>query len=55
MSDDRVITQETPELPHPQPNEVEGEKAESKYAHIFADWDLLPPQVIVRRIRRIQE
>lgn len=28
---------------------------ENKYAHIFAQWDLLPPQVMVRRVRHTQE
>lgn len=22
------------------------------YAHMFAEWDLVPPQVVIRRIRR---
>jgi len=25
---------------------------EDRYAHMFADWDLLPPQVLIRRITR---
>lgn len=25
---------------------------EDRYAHMFADWDLLPPQVLVRRVSR---
>lgn len=25
---------------------------ENKYANLFADWDLLPPQVMIRRVRR---
>ena len=25
---------------------------EDKYAHMFADWDLLPPQILIRRVKR---
>ena len=25
---------------------------EDRYAHMFAEWDLLPPQVLIRRINR---
>ena len=25
---------------------------EDRYAHMFAEWDLLPPQVLIRRITR---
>lgn len=28
------------------------EKVVDPYAHMFADWDLLPPQMVIRRIRR---
>ena len=28
------------------------EANEDRYAHMFADWDLLPPQVLIRRINR---
>lgn len=25
---------------------------EDRYAHMFAEWDLLPPQVLIRRVTR---
>ena len=25
---------------------------EDPYAHMFADWDLVPPQMVIRRVRR---
>lgn len=30
---------------------VEQEKSDP-YAHMFAEWDLVPPQVVIRRIHR---
>lgn len=30
---------------------VESEKSDA-YAHMFAEWDLVPPQVAIRRVRR---
>lgn len=33
-------------------NKVTKETPEDRYAHMFADWDLLPPQVLIRRVSR---
>lgn len=27
----------------------------NRYAHTFADWDLVPPQVVIRRVSRIKK
>ena len=27
-------------------------ETDERYAHMFADWDLLPPQVLIRRVKR---
>lgn len=32
--------------------EKETEKAADPYAHMFAEWDLVPPQMVIRRVRR---
>ncbi len=29
-----------------------GQGKSDPYAHMFAEWDLVPPQVVIRRIRR---
>lgn len=29
-----------------------GNDPADRYAHMFADWDLLPPQVLIRRVSR---
>ncbi len=34
-----------------QPQERKTAEADP-YAHMFADWDLVPPQLLIRRIRR---
>lgn len=28
------------------------EQEVEQYAHMFAEWDLVPPQMVIRRIRR---
>lgn len=33
-------------------NKAMKETPEDRYAHMFADWDLLPPQVLIRRVSR---
>ena len=33
-------------------NNIADTDAEDRYAHMFADWDLLPPQILVRRVNR---
>lgn len=33
-------------------NKAAKENPEDRYAHMFADWDLLPPQVLIRRVSR---
>ena len=32
--------------------EKKTEKVVDPYAHMFAEWDLVPPQMVIRRIRR---
>lgn len=32
--------------------EKESEKVDDPYAHMFAEWDLVPVQMVIRRIRR---
>lgn len=34
------------------PEKNDTEKTVDPYAHMFADWDLVPPQMVIRRIRR---
>lgn len=29
-----------------------GQTQSDPYAHMFAEWDLVPPQMVIRRIRR---
>lgn len=29
-----------------------GQEKSDPYAHMFAEWDLVPPQMVIRRIRR---
>lgn len=41
--------------PQPQPQQQSApapQESENQYAHMFADWDLLPPQMVIRRINR---
>lgn len=36
----------------PAPAPAPAAQEEDRYAHMFAEWDLLPPQVLIRRITR---
>lgn len=40
------------QAPMTQTQKTNTEKTVDPYAHMFADWDLLPPQMVIRRIRR---
>lgn len=31
---------------------IHSEEEREKYAHMFPDWDLLPPQIAIRRVTR---
>lgn len=33
-------------------NSIAEANTEDRYAHMFADWDLMPPQILVRRVNR---
>lgn len=46
-------TQENKDLTEPkETNKDQPATDENQYANVFAEWDLMPPQVVIRRVRR---
>ena len=45
--------QKVEEVKNPVVAQVQEQQAEiDPYAHMFAEWDLVPPQLVIRRIHR---
>lgn len=47
----RPMAQPVRQAPAPMPV-MQPDPEEARYAHMFASWDLLPPQMIIRRVTR---
>jgi hypothetical protein len=45
------MAQPVRQAPAPMPV-MQPDPEEARYAHMFASWDLLPPQMIIRRVTR---
>lgn len=50
-NDETLKVEETAKPVQPE-EEKKAEAPEDPYAHMFADWDLVPPQMVIRRVRR---
>lgn len=46
------VRQAAPQPVVQQPVVQQPDPEEARYAHMFASWDLLPPQVLIRRVTR---
>lgn len=46
------VRQAPPQPVMPQQPVMQPDPEEARYAHMFASWDLLPPQVLIRRVTR---